>query len=38
MNRFYYAQEMSTEAQTSANAAEDKKVLAGENLEPACST
>ena len=34
MNRFYYAQEMSTEAQTSANAAEDKKVLAGENLEP----
>ena len=34
MNWFYYAQEMSTEAQTSANAAEDKKVLAGENLEP----
>jgi hypothetical protein len=34
MNRFYYAQDMSTEAQTSANAAEDKKVLAGENLEP----
>jgi hypothetical protein len=34
MTRFYYAQDMSTDAQTSANAAEDKKVLAGENLEP----
>jgi Family of unknown function (DUF6311) len=34
MNRFYFAQDMSTEAQASANAAEDKKVLAGENLDP----
>ena len=34
MNWFYYAQEMSTEAQTSVNTAEDKKVLAGENLDP----
>lgn len=34
MNRFYYAQDMSTEAQTRANAVEDKKVLAGENLDP----
>jgi hypothetical protein len=34
MNRFYYAQDMSTAAETSVNVAEDKKVLAGDNLDP----
>jgi hypothetical protein len=34
MNRFYYAQDMSTDAQARANGAEDKKVLAGDNLDP----
>jgi hypothetical protein len=34
MNRFYFAQEMSTAAETSVNVAEDKKVFAGDNLDP----
>ena len=34
MNRFYYAQDMSTASETSVNVAEDKKVLAGDNLDP----
>ncbi len=34
MNWFYYAQDMSTAAETSVNIAEDKKVLAGDNLDP----
>jgi hypothetical protein len=34
MNRFYYAQDMSTGAQTGSNVADDKKVLAGESLDP----
>ena len=35
MNRFYYAQNMSTEAQTAANAAQDENVIAGQSLDPA---
>jgi hypothetical protein len=34
MNRFYFAQDMSTAAETSANVAQDQKVLAGEDLDP----
>ena len=34
MNRFYYAQGMSTAAESSANAAQDETVIAGENLDP----
>ena len=34
MNRFYFAQDMSTAAETSANVAQDRKVLAGEDLDP----
>jgi hypothetical protein len=34
MNRFYFAQDMSTAAETGANIAEDREVLAGENLDP----
>ena len=35
MNRFYYAQNMSTEAETVANATQDERVIAGEDLDPA---
>jgi hypothetical protein len=34
MNRFYFAQDMSTAAETRANVAEDRKVLAGKELDP----
>ena len=34
MNCFYFAQDMSTAAETGANIAEDREVLAGENLDP----